>query len=310
MKAKKAATSGKFVTKTEEVPMSRFNIDTAAMLVEFNAPCWTARKLDRATSDEVITNKNAQAKDAARVNKHLLAGRNELEVINKHVSAVRLKVHQHTLPWSDSGQRLLPVVHFAQFNERMQKEEERFWDLVDAFELAYPTLITAQAMSLGDMFKRSDYPDPAVIRSKFAFRVTYVPVPTSGDFRVDIGDAAQQELRRVLARVSDERVEAAMADVRGRLKEHLERMADRLAVDLVDGEEKGRTFRDSLVVGGLELCELAKALNIVKDQTLEGARKELHQILVGVTPDELRKNKAVREDVKQSVDAILSKFTF
>ena len=52
----------------------RFNIDTCAMLVEFNASVWTARKLDKSTTDEVTTNKHA-AKDAARVNKHLLAGR-------------------------------------------------------------------------------------------------------------------------------------------------------------------------------------------------------------------------------------------
>ena len=52
------------------------------MLVEFNASVWTARKLDRSTSEEVVNSKNAAAKDAARVNKHLLAGRNELEEIN------------------------------------------------------------------------------------------------------------------------------------------------------------------------------------------------------------------------------------
>jgi hypothetical protein len=38
------------------------------MLVEFNASVWTARKLDRSTTDEVVSNKNAGSKDAARVN--------------------------------------------------------------------------------------------------------------------------------------------------------------------------------------------------------------------------------------------------
>jgi hypothetical protein len=47
------------------------------MLVEFNASVWTARKLDKTTTDEVVASKNAGAKDAARDNKHLLAGRTE-----------------------------------------------------------------------------------------------------------------------------------------------------------------------------------------------------------------------------------------
>jgi len=32
--------------------------------------------------------------------------------------------------------------------------------------------------------------------------------------------------------------------------------------------------------------------------------------LVGVTPNDLRKNEAVREDTKKAVDALLNKFSF
>ena len=58
--------------------MNRYNIDTCALLVEFASSVWTARKLDKTATDEVVYNKRAASKDAARVNKHLLAGRNEL----------------------------------------------------------------------------------------------------------------------------------------------------------------------------------------------------------------------------------------
>ena len=71
---------------------TRYNIDTCAMLTEFNASVWTARKLDRSATEEVVTAKNAAAKDAARVNKHLLAGRNELDVIQQMVGRARAYV--------------------------------------------------------------------------------------------------------------------------------------------------------------------------------------------------------------------------
>lgn len=288
----------------------RYNLDTCAMLVEFNASVWTARKLDKSTTDEVVASKNAAAKDSARVNKFLLAGRTELDVVQQMVNRARNYVYDHTLPWSDSGLRLLPTANFVSFTERMNQFEEEFEMLVSDFVNIYPTLITAQAMALGDMFKRDDYPTANEIMTKFAFRVGFLPVPTAGDFRVDIGNEAQAELKAKLEAMAEERVEAAMRDIRTRLKEHLKRMSDRLTTDYVQGEAKQRRFHDSLVDGALELCDLTKSLNVINDAALEQARKELESALLGVTPQELRKNEGIRQDTKKAVDAILNKFSF
>jgi len=288
----------------------RLNIDTCAMLVEFNASVWTARKLDKTTTNEVVASKNAGAKDAARVNKHLLAGRTELDIIQQAVGRARQFVYDNTAPWSDSGLRLLPTVNFMKFTERMNDFEEEMEALVKAFVVIYPTLITAQALALGDMFKRDDYPSANEMMTKFSFRVNYMPVPSSGDFRVDVGNQAQAELKARLESLTQERIDSAMADVRERLSTHLKRMSDRLTTDYIGGEAKQRRFHDTLVDGALELCDLTKALNVTNDLALETARSQLEQLLVGVTPTDLRKNEAIRQDVKRNVDAILDKFNF
>ena len=288
----------------------RLNIDTCAMLVEFNASVWTARKLDKTTTSEVVASKNAGAKDAARVNKHLLAGRTELDIIQQAVGRARQFVYDNTAPWSDSGLRLLPTINFMKFTERMNDFEEEMETLVKAFVVIYPTLITAQALALGDMFKRDDYPSANEMMTKFSFRVNYMPVPSSGDFRVDVGNQAQAELKARLESLTQERIDSAMADVRERLSTHLKRMSDRLTTDYIGGEAKQRRFHDTLVDGALELCDLTKALNVTNDLALETARSQLEQLLVGVTPTDLRKNEAIRQDVKRNVDAILDKFNF
>lgn len=289
---------------------TRYNLDTCAMLVEFNASVWTARKLDKGTTDEVISTKSAMAKDAARVNKNLLAGRPELDAINQQIGKVRTFVYDNTLPWSDSGLRLLPTVNFMTFTAKMGEYEEEFNRMVDDFVQTYPTLITAQAMALGDMFKRDEYPTAQAIAEKFRFRVGYMPVPTAGDFRVDVGNEAQAELKQQLEKLQAERVETAMADVRARLGEHLRRMSDRLAVDVINGEVKTRRFHDSLVSGALELCDIVKSLNVVGDANLENTRRSLANLLSGVEPDDLRKNMEVRTDVRTQVDQLLDKFSF
>lgn len=290
--------------------MTRYNIDTCSLLVEFNASVWTARKLDRGVTDEIIYGKGATAKDAARVNKHLLAGRKELEVIQQLVGSIRTYVYENTLPWSDTGIRLLPTISFMQFNDRMGQYQDEFSNLVNQFVTVYPSLITAQAMALGDMFDRYDYPSADSIAHKFDFRLNYMPVPKAGDFRVDVGNEAQEELQNKLAKLADERIEAAMKDARERLKTHLDRMMERLKVEEVNGKVSKSRIHDSLIDGGLELCEVLKALNLVNDPSLEAARAKLESVLRSVDVSDLRKHDGARTEVRTQVAEIMDKFNF
>ena len=289
----------------------RYNIDTCATLVEFSAPMWTARKMDRSTTEEVLTNKRAGAHDAARVNKHLLAGRMELEVIQKHINATRAYVYDHTIPWSDRGTRLLPAIDFLTFDARMKEAEEQFVALVDEFVRVYPSLITAQAMALGDMFSRDDYPDPSTIREKFSWHLYYTPVPTAGDFRIDVGNAAQAELQRKLVEMSDQRVHDAVRTLWDSMREHLQRMSRQLTVEVgPDGLEKRSKLYDSLLDGGLDLCKRMRTLNIINDAELDQARRELESAISNVDIADLRKDLNARKEVKARVDELLDKFNF
>lgn len=290
--------------------MTRYNIDTCALLVELSVSQWTARKLDKSTTEELVKDKNAQDKGAARVNKHLLAGRSELEVINQYVTETRGFVYDNTLPWSDSGIRLLPSAKFMEFNTQLQEREDKFYGLVQEFVTVYPSLITAQAMALGDMFNRTDYPSADDIAHRFSFNVNYMPVPASGDFRVDVGNEAQKELQEKLAKLADQRVESAINGFKQRLLEHLKRMSDRLGVDVIAGEAKPRKFHETLLENAHELCELAESLNIINDPQIEEARKALKKAINGIDIKDLRKDMGARTEVKSQVDDILNKFSF
>jgi hypothetical protein len=197
-----------------------------------------------------------------------------------------------------------------EFNQSMQDNEDKFNQLVDDFIDVYPTLITAQAMALGDMFKRDEYPSPNELKYKFSFRLNFMPVPSAGDFRVDVGNEAQKELQAKLSKLADERIEHAMRDIKSRLKDHLDRMSDRLTVDYVGQEAVTRKFHDSLLETAHDLCDMAKVLNITHDPDLESARAALAQAITGVDVQDLRKDMNARKEVKASVDAIRSSFSF
>jgi hypothetical protein len=297
--------------QTSNTIVPRYNVDTCATIVEFNVSEWTARKLDRGVSEEIVAAKSAQSKDSARVNKNLMAGRCELENIRKFVAASRMFVYGATLPWSDNGQRLLPASQFAVFDDAMQKREEQFVSMVTDFVTLYPSLITAQALELGDMFKRDDYPSPSAIASKFAWTLDYSPVPATGHFIIDVGNAAQAELQRKLAERSDKRVEQAIESLFGSVKDHLERMAKQLTVEVgPDGKERKGKLYDSLLDSGIEICDRIKALNIINDPKLESMRHEMLGLLNTVDMDDLRKAEGARQEVKAKVNDLLDKFSF
>jgi hypothetical protein len=286
------------------------NIDTSALLVELSISTWTARKLDKRVSQEVVASKNAGNRGAARVNKHLLAGRSELEVLSALASSARNYVAGLTMPWSDSGIRLLPAQLFEQVNTELHRRQAEFDEAVAEFVRVYPSLITAQAMALGEMFDRSEYPSAMEMASKFGFRFGYMPVPSTGDFRVDVGNDALKELNELNERIVKDRVERAMKEAWTRLQEKLQHLADRLQVDIVDGKEKPKTFHDTLLQSTFELVDVLKALNITNDPQLELARAQLQQAVSGTTADLLRNDLAKREDVQQKVNGILNAFQF
>lgn len=288
----------------------RYNLDTCSLLVDFNAPTWTARKLDKGTTAEVQQAKGAKAKGAARVNKHLLAGTTELDDIIAHVQKARNYVTSNTLPWADRGTRLLPTARFLEFDEQMKKYEDEFVQKVNEFISIYPSLITAQAMALGQMFNRAEFPDVKEIARKFDFRVTYMPLPTAGDFRVDVGIAAQEELKSKLNQVYEKRISSAIDEVRERLTASITTLAEQLTVSYADGKPKGNRMYESTLETAQNLCAIVPALNITNDPKIEEVRADLERIIGGIRKDDVVDDFPAREELKREMDSLVSRLDF
>lgn len=286
-----------------------FGIETSAMLVELSISCWTARKLDKRVSQEVDTTNGARAR-AGNYNKNLMAGTQKLDNIVKFAANARAWHNANTLPWSDNGLRLLPVENFLRYKERLGELEQEYSALVQDFLTSYPNLVDAAAFQLGNLFDRSEYPDVEDVQGKFRFRYVFSPVPTAGDWRVNIGNQARAELEEQCNTAINERVQAAMKEAWSRMHECLSHVSERLEDNGSGPDAKRKVFRDSLVENAQELVEMLKVLNVTKDPELERARMLMAQTFTGLEAEDLRDSDAARRGVKAEVDAILSKFNF
>ena len=283
-------------------------IHTSAMLVELSVSNWTGMKIDRRASQEVDETKGTKVA-ANTVHKKLFAGTKLLDDIVKFSAKVRAANNESTLPWTDNGVRLLPSSSFIDYKSMMSTLETEWEGFVNGFLENYVDLKTEAAYNLGASYDALDYPDVEEVQSKFAFKLVFSPVPTSGDFRIDVGEKAKAELQQQYEADAKEKTSKAMQTAWDRLHKNLENMSSKLADKNTNGDKK--VFRDSLLDNAVSLVDSLKHLNINNDPKLEEARKELELTLTDVhDAQDLRDFRDTRLEVKKGVDDILSKFNF
>jgi len=290
---------------TDIKPSAVAGVARSAMLVDLHISVYSGRKQDKATQGEVTTAKGSGSKKAASVYKNLFAECKELDALTKFQARARAEHYRLTLPWNDQGARLLPTASLLEYQQTMGRYRNEFERLVDAFLDKYDTLVAAAAFQLGTLFDRKEYLSRAQVALRFRMESSFTPLPTAGDFRLDVESTVQRELIEQYERRLESKLAQANQDAWTRLHEALLRLSDRLVIE-EDGTK--RKFHDTLVSNAEELCELLEALNVTADPDLERARRKLLDAMTGVTPKELRTEDSTRIETKRKVDAILGAF--
>jgi len=279
------------------------SISNSAMLVELNISTWTGRKLDKQISAEIDVAKQTTTR-AGNYNKKLFADEPVFDAIQKFAGNARTYHYHATMPWSDSGLRLLTTAMFMDYQKNITQLEAEFNGKVTEFINQYDKLVIKAQMKLGTMFNASDYPDAEDIASKYRFSVKFTPVPDVGDWRVNINNEAREQLKLSYAQAYTDNLNYAYKDVWQRTHEALKNMSEKLT-----GENK-QIFRDTLVSNVRDMVGLLDRFNITDDAQMKQAKVKIENALLGVTPDALREDDDFRLDTKQKVDQLLKEFSW
>ena len=173
----------------------------------------------------------------------------------------------------------------------------------------YPTMVSDAAFKQGDMFNRSEYPEPQELRSRFKIKLFVTKVPAN-DFRSNISEAIAEDLMRGYEKQVGEIIDTVMQDASERLVLFAERISNACTESTAneDGKVKRKKIYDTTITQAKELCETLKSFNLTNNNALEDARARLENALDGVTCEELRESSYARSQVKESVDDLLSNF--
>lgn len=290
-------------TNTLDLTNDTPSLSTSAMLVELSISAWTGRKLDKQASKKV-TDDNGADGAVARVNKTLLSDCEYLKNIKTFIGEVRNHVHYHlTMPWSDTGIRLLPTEMFFDYQQRVTHYEGLIAAEVDKLIEDFEYEKSKASYKLGALFNEEDYPTAESLRDKFSFRVNYMPLPDAGDFRLDINNEAINELQDKYESAYTEKVNQAMDDIWYRVHESLSNMSTRLGYN---DDGKKLVFRDSLIDNALSMVDLLRKCNVTGSSQMSAMASNLESALMGVSPDSLREDEYHRDETKKNIDQLIN----
>ena len=271
-------------------------IQERAMLCTLSISAWTARKQDKKVSAEVESAHGAH--NAGKFNK-LLVDKALLDPITKLAARIRESHYFATLPWSDSGARLLPSKLFMDYTAKIRGFKDEFNKLVAAMLLLYPAEVQAARVRLGTMYEPSDYPEAWELKDRFSINVDFTPVPDAADFRVDVTAEEQAELRASVTQGVADKQAAAVKATYARVREVVEKIDERLSVP-------GALFRDSLIDNARELCVVLEALNVTGDPAITKLAEAIDRDLLRYTPAFLRQSMTARVHTADLARAILA----
>jgi hypothetical protein len=258
-----------------------------AVITRFNVSAWTARRYDKKVTQKIENEYSAH--DAGRFNKILIA-EDAIKAYQQIAGEARTAHYSLTLPWGDNGDRLLPVAAMEKYKAMMEKYRERYTEQVNLFCGSYPSLIEDAKIRLNGMFNNDDYPDVFEINRKFDFAVRYYPVPTSGDFRLNLDMQEIEAMKAELSLETDRLKSEAIKSLWERIYYPVARMVERLS-------KSDAVFRDSLVGNVLEVLEVVDALNFEDNPEISAIRERISNMLSGIAPETLRQSRRIREQV-------------
>lgn len=283
-----------------------FNIAQYAMLAQVNIRSWSGEVTDKAATKRVTEDAGAEA-DAARVIDHLVS-RRELAAIKSIAGKARNHVqYRYTLPWSDSGARILPVTLHEQYMQEMLAVKNEYEAAVEQFLDKYPNLVAAAAMRMAGLYNPDLYPSVSELRDRFTFHVKLRPIPKGDDFRVSLSEDVVEAVRAEMDSEVEETMIEAMHHVYDRVLDVVGSMADGLERHgvKVEGKKKASYFKDSLIENVRSLVTILPKLNVVNDPKLNELSKRIEAKLTQYDAEDLKEDEVLRQEIATEAKSIV-----
>lgn len=272
------------------------SIRERALLVRFSIGRWYGSRADEDVVQEIRVAKGATG-EIGTFTKRVMK-KERLLAINRVTNMAR-KYHKiMTMPWGDSGSRLLPVELFIDYKSKMSDYEQQFRVEVEKFFKEYARYVEEEKKNLAGFWKASDYPAEATLRNNFRFGVQIDPLPDTNDLRIKLSKEQSAEIKREVEERLHESLSGTVADIYERIGEQIEKMKEK--VDKTDNLKA--TVFDPL----REVLALLPRLNILRDPKITDLAMRVQKEILSNPVSSIKDSPKLRSDVSKKASAILT----
>ena len=290
-----------------------------AVLVRVEIGAWGGTKSIKTLKRAMAAEANADAR-LLSAGKRIGRAKGHLDQIHKLRGAIRNWVAKNTVPWGDSGWRLIATEVTSSGRSAYRRWQEYMdqakvsWDReVRDFLKAYPDLIDADRATvtgLGELFNESDYPPITsqyndAIADRFFFDKDHMrKVDEVPDGAIAIGLSRDEE-QRIRNRCEEDIASAyrhAQRDLVTKVVKLTTDTAD--ALKGYDPEKKGkRFFNDSLVPNLKDLAQCMEESNFNNNPEIDALREKLLEA-TGDATEVLREDTDKRKDASDTTSEV------
>jgi hypothetical protein len=201
----------------------------------------------------------------------------------------------YTLPW-DENHRILPSALYPAFMER-HNDLTRIFDMAsDDFVLLYPELLQQAKDDLGnEIYQLMKFPSVSDIRSRFDIKLSFAPIPDAGDFRIQLSNDELDMIRQEMREREKAQLARSMHFAWKKLHDAIVDMVERLAKP---------KFHNTVVENIKAITDVLPELNLANDPQLNEMRDQVIEKLCHYTPQQLRENVNIREDIARQAACI------
>lgn len=283
-------------------------VNERLMLVRLSEHQWYPRKYDREVSEEIARLHGAQSAEAAGRYNKLLVELESIKPLKRAFSDLKAMHYQYTLPWSDRGERVLPVDLYWEYTEKVREAREKIERLARDFAFnEYERQRDLAKVRLNGMFREQDYPTPHDVFYRFGIDVKFQPLPDPDDCRVwGLGDQAAEQIRAEVKAGLEAATQAAQQEVVdqlvGRGQEFIAKVR---AYDQGDAKKLYSTAVENL----RDVVQLVlRGLNVTGDLALTDLAKQLGDLIEDTDIEKLKNGEDLRKQKTAQVEATLAKF--
>lgn len=224
----------------------------------------------------------------------------EYDAIKSYIGELRQWVYQRTVPsFFREGFQLASLKAVSEIEGRMKKARVELAALVDKLVEVYPARIEEARVALNSQFNPGDYPPADVLRQMFDIDWNWISFTIPDDLPAELKEAEANKLQQKFKDAGEQITEA----LRVGFQELIKHAADKLK----PGEDgKPKIFRDTLIGNIQEFIDTFQQRDLMNDVELQRLVDKAQEILIGVSPEDLRKNEEIKESTRKEFESIAS----